>query len=250
MQRFFLNPKNFKENLIIIDDPKILHQISRVLRMKEGERFIALDNSGMEALCVLKTVDKMSARARLPIQESASRFAVEIIEKRKNLAEPEIFVTLYQAMPKKMELFELVLQKGTEIGVSTFIPLITEHTERREITKRERLEKILREAAEQSERGKIPSLSEPIDFEKAVTENFDGISVILHSRGNYPSLSSFVPKIQIAKKCRIFIGPEGGFSEKEIKKAEENDFFIASLGPRILRTETTGIVAVSQILWI
>lgn len=237
MQRFFLKSENFSGEKIFVRNPDIIYQMQRVLRMRNGDKFIALDNNGFEYMCVLEELNKDNVHAR-------------ITEKRINASESEIFVTLYQALPKKMELFELVLQKGTEIGVSVFVPLITEHTERREITKRERLEKIIREAAEQSERGKIPSLSEPIDFEKAVEENFDGISVILHSRGNYPSLTSKLPEIKILQKCRIFIGPEGGFSEKEIKFAEQKGISVCSLGPRILRTETAAIVAVSQILWI
>lgn len=234
MQRFFLNSENFSGEKVFIKNPDVLHQVNKVLRMRSGDQFIALDNSGFEYLCVLEELNKDNIHAR-------------IIEKRRNTAESEIFVTLYQALPKKMELFEWVLQKGTEIGVSGFVPLITEHTERREITKRDRLEKILREASEQSERGKIPSLFEPTTFEKAVAENFDGISIILHGRGNYPSLKSKLPEISRTKKCRIFIGPEGGFSEKEIKFAEQKGFFVCSLGPRILRTETAAIAAVSLI---
>lgn len=235
MQRFFLKSENFSGEKIIIKTPDVIYQMQRVLRMKNGDQFIALDNSGYEYLCVLSNLDKSSAAAR-------------IIEKRNNGAESEISVILYQALPKKMEIFEWILKKGTELGVSAFVPLITERTERREMTKRDRPEKILREAAEQSERGKIPILKEPIDFEKAVTENFDGISIILHSRGNWPSLASKLPEIARAKKCRIFIGPEGGFLEKEIEQAQKSGFLVASLGPRILRTETAAIVAVGIIL--
>lgn len=235
MQRFFLKSESFSGNKIFISNPDIIYQMQRVLRMRNGDKFIALDNSGFEYLCMLEELNKDNAHAR-------------ITEKRKNTAESEISLSLYQAMPKKMELFELVLQKGTEIGVSAFVPLITEHTERREISKRERLEKILREAAEQSERGKIPSLSEPAAFEKAMEENFDGISIVLHSRGNYPSLTSKLTEIKNAKKCRIFIGPEGGFSEKEIKFAEQKGFNVCSLGPRILRTETAAIAAAGLVL--
>ncbi|MBI4995030.1 16S rRNA (uracil(1498)-N(3))-methyltransferase [Candidatus Peregrinibacteria bacterium] len=235
MQRFFLNPENFTENTVTLTDINILHQILRVLRMHTGDQCVFLDNSGLEFLSKITELNEKKAVAK-------------ILEKRKNACEPEIFVILFQAMPKKPELFELVLQKGTEIGVSAFVPLITERTEREQLSKRDRLEKIIREAAEQSERGKTPSLSEPIIFEKAVMEIFDGISIILHSRGNWPNLSSKLAKIKTAKKCRIFIGPEGGFSEKEIKFAEQKGFFICSLGSRILRTETAAIVAGGLVL--
>lgn len=235
MQHFFLKLENFSDKEISIQNPDILHQMQRVLRMKPGDQFIALDNSGFEYLCSIESLENSAASAK-------------ILEKRKNTAESEIFISIYQALPKKMETFEWILQKGTELGVSEFVPLITEHTQRRDFSKRERLEKIMREAAEQSERGKIPVLKESIDFEKIVVENFDGISIVLHSRGNYPSLISKLPKITRAKKCRIFIGPEGGFSENEIEQVQKTGFFVTSLGPRILRTETAAISALSLVL--
>ncbi len=134
MQRFFLDPANFTETTVNISAPEIIHQMSRVMRMRIGEKFIALDNTGNEYMCVLAELTDKKAKA-------------EIAEKRQNLAEPAIFVTLYQAMPKKMELFELILQKCTEIGVSEFVPLISEFCEREFLSKLERLEKILREAS-------------------------------------------------------------------------------------------------------
>lgn len=234
MQRFFIDPSGIKKNQIEINDSQIAHQISRVLRMRQGDNFIVLDGSGCEFKCKLTGYNKDFVTA-------------DVIEKRANAAEPEFSVTLYQAMPKKMELFEFILQKGAEIGVSGFVPLISEFTERDEVSKRDRLERILREAAEQSERGKIPILHNEIKFAEALNQQF-AFPILLHSRGENLPLSSVVSGARECGKCELFIGPEGGFSEKEVASAKEKNFKICSLGPRILRAETAAISAAAILL--
>lgn len=196
---------------------------------------MALDNTGFEFLCELKNLDDNCAEA-------------ETIEKRLNQAEPAIFAALYQAMPKKMDLFELILQKCTEIGISEFVPVISEFCEREFLSKRERLEKILREAAEQCERGKIPVLRKEINFIEALNADDLKYPVLLHSRGQNLSLFSQAEKVRETKKCELFIGPEGGFSQQEVEAARNKGFHICSLGPRILRTETAAITAASLVL--
>lgn len=245
MQRFFLNPQNFQENSLKIGDPDVIHQMNRVLRVKPGDEFIAINNesSGTEYICKIQNIYEGSATAT-------------IIEKRKNTAEPDLFITLYQALPKKIELFEWVLQKGTEVGISAFLPLITERTERESAPKKERFQKILKEAAEQSGRGKIPELKEPVSFEKLLRESqaadtgahSSAHRIIFHTGANYPLLSSQLDTIKKSNACSIFIGPEGGFSEKEIAEAKEKGFAVLSLGPRTFRTETAGIVASALLL--
>ncbi|MBI2638768.1 16S rRNA (uracil(1498)-N(3))-methyltransferase [Candidatus Peregrinibacteria bacterium] len=232
MQHFFLKPENFHGEQIEITESPTLHQLTRVLRIKTGDELMVLDNSGDEFLCRIEQLNENKTRLR-------------IIEKRKNAAEPEIFITLYQSLPKKMELFEWVLQKGTEIGVSRFVPIKTERTQRHEFSKRDRLEKILKEAAEQCERGKIPELIGAQKFTEALA-NADGQQkFILHGRGDHPLLSKVITK---QTSVDVFIGPEGGFTESEIQQAEKNGVIICSLGPRILRTETAAIVATGIIL--
>lgn len=211
-----------------ISAPELIHQIKNVLRMKPSGRFIALDNSGFEFECEISEI-------------SEGKIAARIIEKRKNEAEPELFVTLYQAIPKKMELFELILQKCTEIGVSEFVPMVTEFGERGALSKHERLERILREAAEQCGRGKIPVLKKEIKFADAINANLS-CPILLHSRGAASPLAK-----QIGA-CEIFIGPEGGFSEKEITAAQNKNFKICSLGKTILRIETAAISAATILL--
>lgn len=235
MQHFFVAPECIMEKVMRVTDPLLIHQMGRVLRMKQKDQCVFLDNSGFEFLSEITSLDKKEVTAT-------------VLEKRKNLAEPTLFLTLYQALPKKMELFEWVLQKGTEIGVSEFIPLVTERTERREIPKRDRLEKILKEAAEQCERGKIPELREPFDFNRTIQNQSAGAKILLHSRGEFPLFSEKLSEIKTQSRVSLFIGPEGGFSDTEIAQARTNGIFIYSLGPQILRTETAGIAAASLIL--
>jgi 16S rRNA (uracil1498-N3)-methyltransferase len=235
MQHFFVAPECFTENSVRVNDLHIIHQMKKVLRMRQGNQCIFLDNSGFEFLSEITRLDEKEMTAT-------------VLEKRKNRAEPTLFATLYQALPKKMELFEWVLQKGTEIGVSEFVPLITERTERREIPKRDRLLKILKEAAEQSERGKIPELKEPVEFERAIQNQSVGVKILLHSRGEFPLFSEKLGELKTQSRISLFIGSEGGFSNAEIEKARAHRVLIYSLGPRVVRTETAGIAAASLIL--
>ncbi|MEK9132600.1 MAG: RsmE family RNA methyltransferase [Patescibacteria group bacterium] len=234
MQRFFLAPQDFTESAVRISQPEIVHQMKNVLRMKPGARFIALDNLGFEFECKINDI-------------SDSQIDAQIVEKRVNAAEPQLFVILYQAMPKKMELFEMILQKCTEIGVSEFVPMFSEFCERESLSKRERLARILREAAEQCERGKIPTLKKEIKFAEALNQDLS-FPVLLHSRGENSPLRLQTEKANQIKRCEIFIGPEGGFSEKEVNAAQSKNFRICSLNSRILRTETSAISAATILL--
>lgn len=233
MQHFFIAPGSFAEKTVMVTEPRLIHQIKNVLRMQPGDQCVFLDNSGFEFLSEITRLDEKEITAT-------------VLEKRKNLAEPALFVTLCQALPKKMELFEWILQKGTEIGVSAFVPLITERTERREIPKCERMEKILKEAAEQCERGKIPELAPIQKFPEALIHSTGRQKILLHGRGDYPLFSKNIIK---QSSINIFVGPEGGFTENELTKAKKHECTIASLGPRVLRTETAGMVAASLIAY-
>src|SRR3989338_3237644 len=103
--RLFLPKESFSQELITIADRKIVHYVTRVMRKNSGDDFVALDNSGNEFSATISHIDRQSVQAT-------------INHSKKNTAEPKIFTTLYQALPKKMSLFEMVLQKCTEIGVS------------------------------------------------------------------------------------------------------------------------------------
>ena len=229
LYRFFIEPKAICGSEVILEDKNSVNQIRKVLRLKIGDGVLFLDNSGKEYKSVIK-------------QFGDSEIKLEIIEVLKNKNEPELKITLYQALCKK-DKFEWVLEKGTEIGISVFVPMITERTEKLGLN-RERAEKILKEAAEQSERGMIPKLAEPQNFEEAFRQTY-GEKILLDRSGENIKTYALRPT---GYALNVFIGPEGGWTENELQVAKENGVKIISLGPRVLRTETAGLVVAAILL--
>lgn len=228
MQRFFLPPDSFGPDVITIRDANVIHQMMRVLRMKKGDVVVLLDDSAVEW------------HARIDALSSEQIIALPL-KKKKNEAESPITVTLFQAIPKKKELFELILQKGTELGVSTFVPIITESGQSRALPRHDRVIRIMREAAEQCERGRVPTLEKSISFGDAISRG--GNKIVFHSRNIDRAITT-----PAASTLSLFIGPEGGFSEKEVALAKQKGACICSLGPRILRMETAAIAACARVL--
>ncbi len=229
MHRFFIFPPDkIVDEKVLITSDELLHQFVDVLRFKVGEQVVILDNSGYEYLTEISEISKNSVRGN-------------VLKKYLNGAESETKICLYMALMKQQEKFEFVLQKATETGVSEFVPIITKRTERESLNKIERLNRILKEAAEQSGRGVIPVLREPVKLEKILKEkNDEGKSVLnlfAHTGGeNFSrSLSGF-------SKVNIFIGPEGGFDDGEVEMAKKAGFLVAAFGKTVLRAETAGIV--------
>ncbi|QQR83246.1 16S rRNA (uracil(1498)-N(3))-methyltransferase [Candidatus Peregrinibacteria bacterium] len=232
MHRFYLENINHRDNLIEINDPRIVQQCQKVLRMKPGSRLSVFNEKGNEWALELIEVDRKKLIGNV----------TECIERK---TESPIELHLYQAIPKKPALFEWVIQKATELGVSTIYPLITRRTEGRKLLKFDRLQMIAIEAAEQSGRVRVPIIQHPITFEEVPKKKPVYIAYEFE-KGN--ELSNFLPEIKKSRVAHILVGPEGGFDTNEImagKKAEAKSF---SLGPRILRTETAGIVVVAQTL--
>src|SRR3989339_889754 len=236
IHRFFVSEQSFRQNLVIIEDKDLIAQIAYVLRGRKGDLVVFLDNKGFEYESEL-------------ISFSKNKISAKILNKKENLNEEKQEIVLYQAITKSLDKFELILQKCTELGVKAFVPVITERCQRDFLPKKERLEKIIKEAAEQSERGIVPELLEELNFEsalKSAAENGGG--VVCYER----KLKIELKELKIRnKKINIFIGLEGGFSDKEIElvKSFGDKFRFMSLGKRILRTETAAIVAVVRILF-
>lgn len=242
MQHFFVNPAKLQPqeggfaDRIAITESDLIHQISKVLRMRVGSKIALLDNSGNEFIVELLKFESKAIHARL-------------IEMRKNEAEVKIAITLFQAIPKSPAKFEEVLRHATEIGVVRFIPLLSERVEVEGIRNRERLEKIIREAAEQSERGRLPELGEAMKWSDVWGDPPADMNLIADSYSEKPLLKDLLPEIKMKKAVNLFIGPEGGFGEAEIEVAQAAGGKNFSLGRRILRSETAGVAIVSAILF-
>lgn len=209
------------------------HQISRVLRLALGERLVVLDNAGWQYAAELTEVGRR-ATAVLHHKSPAAN-------------EPALHLTLYQALLKR-DNFEWALQKGTEIGVSRFVPLLTARTIAQPPHKPERWERILTEAAEQCRRGRIPDLAAPLRLADAWDEVARADIALLP----YEGAGDLTLKAALAGKqprsVALFIGPEGGWTEEEVENGRSRGIIPVTLGSRILRAETAAIISAALIM--
>lgn len=166
--------------------------------------------------------------------------------------EPKLKINLYQSIPKSNKM-ELILQKCTEIGVTSFTPVITARTIvkiddlNKELKKISRWQSIVHEASKQSKRDIIPVVNPIISFRDAINQFMNNITIVPYENEHYEDLHSVRDKYINSEQVNILIGPEGGFTEQEINELKEINSIVVSLGPRILRTETAGVV-ISTIL--
>lgn len=213
------------------------HQISQVLRLRPPAIITLLDNQGWAYTVALHEVNKRGVRGR-------------VVERTPAPGEPSTHLTLYQGL-LKTDKFEWVLQKGTEIGVARFVPLITVRTvvHKVSLNKMARWERIVTEAAEQSGRGRIPELLPPIPLSSALaTLPPDTLALIPYEQEKTISLQATLaasPPHPVA----LFIGPEGGWGEDEIRLAQTHQVQPITLGPRILRAETAAVVAAALVFY-
>lgn len=213
------------ENQVIITDPEVVHQVSDVLCLKVGERITISDVQLNEVLVRLSKINKNCIEAI-------------ILERTKNETELSTKIILYCAILKR-ENFEFVVQKATEVGVASVVPLITTRTVKLNL-KIDRLKKIAREAAEQSGRGLVPKIVDPINFSLAILEARQNEVNIFFDAESRKSVSEIVLN---ATSIGLFIGPEGGWDMEEMLKAREAGLSFASLGKTILRAETAAMIA-------
>lgn len=237
MHRFFISKDCFEQDKVIISGEP-LHQIGYVLRLKPADRIIVLDNSGWEFEVEIERITKEQALGK-------------VVNKQRGQGEPTTKITLYQAL-LKADKFELVLQKAVELGVTAIVPFISERcvVKKPSESKIERWQKIIQEAAEQSERSILPTLHPVISLTKACQTTKQPSLLMWEEEKNIGLKQALQnPPFNTAPTINLFIGPEGGFPEIEVALAKKHGIFIASLGRRILRAETAGLSAISAILY-
>lgn len=239
MHRFFVTPQQIMQLIVRFDDDQA-HQIRRVLRLRPGDRVLVLDGAGRQYEVALEEVTGARVTGLVASQSSAT-------------GEPAVRLTLFQSMLKR-EKFEWVLQKGTEIGVHTFAPVITRRslvrdTEDVKPEKIGRWQRIIKEAAEQSGRGLLPRLLTPMPFAAAITEapGFDR-TLIAWEGDAQASIREALAGSGRVEDMGLFIGPEGGFEPQEVQEAVEMGAIAVTLGRRILRTETAAVVGAALVL--
>lgn len=247
MHRFFLTTLPLKPQQSVNLSP-LVRQLYDVLRLQVGEQIVLLDNGGDEFLTQIEQIDRKQAAGLVLSQQPC-------------LAEPSLHLTLYQCS-LKADKFEWVLQKCTELGASRFVPVISERSIVRPaaalLKKYDRWQEILREAAEQCCRGKIPELAEPMSFEEAVREA-NGTRLLAWEEARHgdretrrqgeeqsESISQFA--IRNSQFANLLIGPEGGITSTEAELAQSAGWHTVSLGRRILRAETAAVAAVARLV--
>ncbi|MDH3453663.1 MAG: 16S rRNA (uracil(1498)-N(3))-methyltransferase [Desulfuromonadales bacterium] len=228
--RFFVPAESLLgDPVVITGDP--YHHLRNVLRIKTGAIILLLDGYGQ--CCEVQL-------AQLQASQATTRVIRRWQEPQRALP-----ITLLQAMPKG-DKFELVLQKGTELGVSCFQPLETEHAipnlnEARLLKREQRWQRIISEAARQSRRCFLPELKPMQKLAAVLEQPSSDLKLVLWEAGSVP-LAAALPE-RPPTGVRLLIGPEGGFSAKEITTIAAAGFQPVHLGPRILRTETAGLAA-------
>jgi 16S rRNA (uracil1498-N3)-methyltransferase len=242
MNHFFLDSHLFSGNRVNFPED-IVHQIIHVLRMHSGEVVEVLDGKGS------------IYRVQIKIDIDQKDIFGKILEKTPVTTEPKISITLCFGMTSRDKV-EWILQKGTEVGISQFFPFIssrslvqsTDLSEKRIM----RWERIIREAAEQAHRGRLPSLLSPKDYMdclKIVSDQHD-LSLIAWEAAETAagSLRESVRNFD-GSKVALFVGPEGGYSDGEIETAKKYGCRVVSLGERILRMETAALVFPAVVLY-
>ena len=243
MARVFVNPEMIDESTVTITDTGDIRHITRVLRLGEGDRIEVSDKTEYEYDCIIASA-------------AEDTIIAEIAAKRKFASEPAVKVTLFQGIPKAGKM-EAIVQKCVELGIYEIVPVWTERTvvtDKGNFKKKlERWQKIADEAVKQCRRGLIPSVAKDA---KLAGLSFDGYDLVLLAYENEErqSLKDCLEAIdkkgaEKPKKIAIIIGPEGGFSENEVKLMTESGARSVTLGKTILRTETAGPAMLAMIMY-
>ena len=227
--RFFTEPSSIQGESFYSNDKELINQIKNVFRLKVGSKITVLDGSGAEYIVEIFSLGSTNIGGFVLSKKDPRGLSFKI----------NLFCSIL-----KGDRFEWILQKCTETGISGFYPVIYKNSIIKEISvnKKHRYEKILKEATEQSQRGKIPFLSDPISFQeaRAIANNGYGIAAIQESDKN---IFYFDKEIKSKKEINIFVGPEGDFSDIEKEAMRRSGIGSFSMGEGILRSETACILA-------
>ncbi|MEW9667346.1 16S rRNA (uracil(1498)-N(3))-methyltransferase [Ammoniphilus sp. 3BR4] len=238
MQRYFVAQQNVsaeREQVVIVGDD-VTH-IARVMRSSVGDELICCDEQGACYLCKIEQIEKEEILCRMVEKLSLDR-------------ELPIRVTVAQGLPKGDKM-EWVIQKGTELGAGAFVPFTSSRTvvqldAKKEQKRLERWSKIAKEAAEQAHRQFVPAI-EPVHSWKQLlqlSKDYD-LALLAYENEQTKTLHEALAAFDTTSSILMVIGPEGGFSETEVKEAMQFGFLPVMLGKRILRTETAALYGLS-----
>ena len=241
MQRYFVKQRANDGGFLIDDEDR--HHIVKVMRMQIGDKIICVDLDGKQAVCSLAEITDTSVVA-------------DVVQWIDGVSELPITITIASGLPKGDKL-EWIIQKGTELGAHQFLPFaaarsVVKWDEKKAAKKVDRWQKIAKEAAEQSHRAFLPDVLSAISFKDLLLKSKDFhyklVAFEEESRNGETSVfADTLKKINKGETLLIVFGPEGGLTDEEVRQLRDNEFAVCGLGPRILRTETAPLYALSAI---
>ena len=241
MQHFFVSPEQVKEEKIYVEGSDVNH-IKNVLRMKLGEKLTVNDGEGWQYLCEVESYESDMA-------------VLHIVEKSKAETELSSRIYLFQGLPKQDKM-ELIVQKAVELGAYQVIPVSTKRAvvkldAKKAGKKVERWQQIAVSAAKQAGRGIVPTVGEVCTYAQALkmAEELDVVLIPYELAEGIEETKKIIAGIRPGQSVGVFIGPEGGFEEEEVKLAMEAGAKPVTLGRRILRTETAGLTTLSLLMF-
>jgi len=230
LTRSFVNQEFFLNKKIILEKPSS-HHLIKVLRKKEGDELVLFDGKGNSCLGVISKIHRSEVQLDvIDIFEKSLRHGIEI-----NLGQSLI----------KNDPFNLTIQKATELGVTSFHPLITDRSELKIKMTRNRSLRwnlIARGACEQCGENWLPIIEDPIKLDRWAANEESKIKIVL-----YPNADNKISDFKYKDSVSLAIGPEGDFSDYEVDSLTEKGFIPVSIGKRILRAETAAISAISSV---
>ena len=240
MYHFFVRPDQVGGGEAVITGSDVNH-IGNVLRMKPGKKVLLSAGGDWEYLCEIREITRDEVR-------------LDVLEGEQSVKELPAEITLYQGLPKSDKM-ELIIQKAVELGAARIVPVETRRCvvkldPKKAEAKVRRWQAIAESAAKQSGRQIIPEVAMPLPFRKALLEA-EACTVRLipyELAGGMDRTRQMIAAVRPGDRVAVFIGPEGGFETEEIREAAEHGVSEVTLGKRILRTETAGLVVLSLLM--
>ncbi|MBQ9228096.1 MAG: 16S rRNA (uracil(1498)-N(3))-methyltransferase [Eubacterium sp.] len=233
MQKLFVNETPDRQ--LVLDGEQARH-IAGSLRMKVGDMLTVTDGSGNDYGCLIEAITKETVTLTVCYQQASD-------------SEPSCRVTVYQGVPKAAKLEEII-QKCTELGAAKIVPVLTRRCvsrpdEKGAQKKNARYQKIALEAAQQSGRGVVPEIAPQCTLKQALAQDDSTLRLVFYEGGGEPLRALIPPE---AESVSIYIGPEGGFDREEVDLLVQSGARCATLGKRILRTQTAPVAALTAIM--
>jgi 16S rRNA (uracil1498-N3)-methyltransferase len=235
-RRFFVDEKLLRaKNITLTGD--LAHRLAKVLRYKRGDVVVLACGGAKDFVVQLSAVSSNAVTGVVTGEQPAPR-------------EPSVEVVLYQSLIRANR-FDWVLEKGTEIGVVRFVPVIATRVQlqlEEGAARAERWRRLINEAAEQCGRGKLPAIGAPVSFDEAVQRAI-GLKLMPWEDEREARLGGHLRSLAVRPRTvSVFIGPEGGYERAEVELARESGATLVTLGHQVMRAETAAIVSCGIVL--